>query len=100
MEVLRKNKVIDVLGGTLVNNAPSNDALYDSIKLMITQARGQPGFDETAAALALIKIAPQDFWSLDVAYHYVKTGNMTFPVTYRLNNYLTLSFFHIFTLFF
>jgi hypothetical protein len=83
--ILKKNDTTQVSGGAMI---------YDSVKLMISQARGQPGFDITVAALALINVAPQDFWSLDVAYHYVRTGNMTFPVTFQLNNYLGLPFFH------
>ncbi len=79
MKLLKNIDLTTISGGEIIPGNPTTDMVCMNVKLMITAARGQAGFDVGVAALALTKVDPIDFWNHDVALEYVRTGNIPMP---------------------
>jgi hypothetical protein len=68
-----------ISGGEILPGYPADGIVCTNVKLMVSAARGEPGFDVTAATRALLKQCNTDFWSPDMAHEYAMNGGVPVP---------------------
>lgn len=76
MKIISSKKLSYISGGEIIPGYASQDMICTAMKLVVSSARGEPGFDIQAATKALLQQCSSDFGDPAIAQTYVATGGI------------------------